>query len=119
MSYSKHINVIDLEYEGDRPFNKIIEIGLTVIERLETKHGSKNRICVVDCANEFDLFGEDCPFGKNIFNISDMFRIKTKQFRGVSLLEMVEYYGLVFEGRQHNGGDDSRMIGKVFLELLK
>lgn len=184
MSYSKLINVIDLEFEGARPWNKIIEIGLTVVDgekrqivqsysfpirylakldwpfneagfieypeanmvtpeiteltgwtekkllkqgeplpkvitRLETKYGAKNRLCVIDCEDEFDAFGEDNPFGRKTFNISEMYRLKTRTFTGVSLLDMLKGCGLEFVGRQHSGKDDSYNIARVFLELTK
>lgn len=109
----------DLTGWSQKKLNKQGEPLLKVLERLSIKHGAKNRICVVDCADEFDLFGEDNPFGNNIINISNLFRIKTNQFKGVSLLEMVNHYGLSFKGRQHKASVDSEAIAQIFLELIK
>ena len=75
-------------------------------------------MCIVDSADEFTPFGEDNPFGPNVFNISEFFRIKTRQFRGVSLEEMREYYGRLFEGPPHKAIWDSRVIAKIFLSQI-
>lgn len=187
MSYSKLVNVLDLEMELSRPQgSQIIEIGLTVVdaekrqivqsysfpikyptqvpwpfndvgyievpdankvtpeitaltgwtekklirqgeplakvtERLATKYGAKNRLCVIDSEDEFEPFkyplGTMNPFGGKTFNISEMFRLKTRTFTGVSLLDMLKGCGLEFEGRQHSGKDDSYNIARVFLVL--
>lgn len=94
-----------------------------VTERLAVKYGAKNRICVIDSEDEFEPFkyplGTMNPFGGKTFNISEMYRLKTRKFESVSLLDMLKGVGLEFQGRQHSGKDDSYNIALVFLELIK
>lgn len=52
-------------------------------------------------------------------NVSNLFRIKYKDFKSQSLLGMLEATGLGFIGRQHRAKDDSFNIARLFLELIK
>lgn len=92
----------------------------TVINRLKTKHGASNRLCVVDSLGEIKAFGDKSPFRPCCLNVSDLYAIKHKKFgKSPSLEEMLFEHGLDFVGDQHRADDDSFNIARLFIELVR
>lgn len=56
------------------------------------------------------------PFPNMHLNVKSLFAAKNGFNGGVSIC--AEHYGLTFEGTQHRGVDDSRMIARILLNLL-
>ena len=112
--------------------NKLKKQGVPLKEacyRLRDKFGARNRLAIVDCANElscidssfmdmgiFDTYGLN-PFGEYL-NVSTLYNLKYENFgKGVSLLRMLDDQGLEFEGREHSAKDDSLNIARLFLSF--
>jgi DNA polymerase III epsilon subunit-like protein len=87
-----------------------------IYDRLINKHGLYSRLCVTDSDDELHLFDITiCNIPQ--LNVSTIYRLQTGKIKpGVSLNDLLKYYGLEFEGRPHSGKDDSRMIAKIFLK---
>jgi len=107
----------------------------TVYRRLLGKYGLLGRLLVVDDKNEFLTIQRDAvskayrdpkylgPYLGSAppeqMNVSNLYRIKYKDFSSQSLLGMLEATGLGFIGRQHRAKDDSFNIARLFMELIK
>ena len=107
-----------LEKQG-RPLNK-------VVDGIIQKYGV-GRILVVDSADElypFSLAGYGTPalpmpFQGEQVNVSNLFRIAFELEHDVSLEYMLNRLGMVFDGRKHRAGDDSKNIARLFVQLMK
>ncbi len=101
-----------------------------VYKRLVEKYGLLGRLLIVDDKDEFstlngDAFNKDENFehwydgAPEQINVSNLYRIKHREFKSQSLEGMLEGESLVFVGRQHRAKDDSFNIARLFLELIK
>lgn len=108
----------------------------TVYMRLLHKYGLLGRLLVVDDKDEFDTLMRGAVWKSHALrekdwiiphlgsqapeqmNVSNLFRIKHKDFSSQSLLGMLEATGLGFIGRQHRAKDDSYNIARLFLHLI-
>lgn len=107
----------------------------TVYMRLLGKYGLLGRLLIIDDKDEFLTLQRDAvskaysdpkylgPYLGSAppeqMNVSNLYRIKYKDFSSQSLLGMLEATGLGFIGRQHRAKDDSFNIARLFLELIK
>lgn len=58
------------------------------------------------------------PVYKSFVNIKELFNIVTRKGK-LSLVPMLEYFGLELEGRHHSGIDDCYNISRIFIELVR
>lgn len=59
------------------------------------------------------------PFGPTHFNVKALYALMTGRRKQPSLLEAVEELGWKFEGRPHNGQDDTNNIARVLAWVLR
>lgn len=103
-----------------------------VYNRLLDKYGLVGRLLITDDKDEWETLIEDAHYKAEYqessiksfqapeqMNVSNLYRIKYKDFKSQSLLGMLEATGLGFIGRQHRAKDDSYNIARLFLELIK
>ncbi len=113
-----------------------------VYKRLLEKYGLLGRLLITDDKDEFKTLNRDtdrkntyqigCHYFPHIpeldrgillqapeqMNVSNLFRIKYKDFSSQSLEGMLKATGLGFVGRQHRAKDDSYNIARLFLHLI-
>lgn len=90
------------------------------LRRLLSSYGAANRLLVSDHSDEVP-FLEDAlgvKLSPHRLNVSVLLALLTGNDINLGLEEMLAMYGMQFEGRQHNGADDSKNIARLFLKLL-
>lgn len=115
-------------------YGKLMKQGIPfkdACDRISNRYGGKGRLLITDTDNEAVVFENHCfvnwfdvdhyfyPFGDDVLNVSTLFKIKTGIFDNLSLENMLGWYGLSFEGKQHRADSDSRNIARLFLEITK
>lgn len=98
-----------------------------VCEKIEANYGGRNRLLIVDQWNEFEPLKYVAnkkgpvrfPFGKHVFNVSDLYSIKFKDFEERGLEYKLKQVGLEFEGKPHKASWDSLNIAKLFIKLME
>ena len=102
--------------------------------KIKEKYGGRGRLLITDSEQETQAIrrnihmrwdslswkqAEVFPFGLDQINVSSLFKIKTGDFTNRSLTDMLDAYGLEFEGSQHRASDDSFNIARLFLKLME
>lgn len=59
------------------------------------------------------------PFSPARLDISILFKLKTSNLNNLGLSDMLNKFGMRFEGTKHRAGDDSYNIARLFLKLLE
>ena len=94
------------------------------VKYLKSKFDSKNAI--VACWGKYDdkMFQEmskmhktGYPFNNDYLNVKALYGVKFGKVVGVE--QALNDFGMKFEGRPHNGGDDSRNIARLLLKLTQ
>jgi inhibitor of KinA sporulation pathway (predicted exonuclease) len=94
--------------------------------RLRVKHGSGSRLVITDASEELDEVKQQCmdlgveyPFGSDTLNVSALFIMLVQPQRQLSLKEMLEYFGMEFEGTEHRAVDDSYNLARLYVRLME
>jgi inhibitor of KinA sporulation pathway (predicted exonuclease) len=107
---------------------KLERQGVTIEEacRRLDKYGFQNRLIVIDTNDELEKIEQmkkdinwNTEISKNRLNISILFFLKTGIRDSIGLDKMLEYFGLVFEGKRHRANSDSYNIAKLFIRLIE